>query len=106
MIEIMVKVGVATDISFTKDKHMSTARLIIGALASFAAGAVVGILFAPDKGASTRKKLIRESEDALKSVGKKMEESVDEMKVRIAQNFKRPNRENQLVNTSEPEVVR
>jgi gas vesicle protein len=36
---------------------MNTDKILIGILAGFAAGAVVGILFAPDKGSNTRKKI-------------------------------------------------
>jgi gas vesicle protein len=36
---------------------MSTRKLLLGVLAGVAAGALVGILFAPDKGTETRKKI-------------------------------------------------
>ncbi len=40
---------------------MSTRKLLIGVLAGAAVGAVLGILFAPDKGSSTRKRFSRKS---------------------------------------------
>ena len=42
---------------------MSTGKVLLGALAGFAAGAVLGILLAPDKGEETRKKMGKKAED-------------------------------------------
>jgi gas vesicle protein len=38
---------------------MSTGKILLGALAGVAIGAVVGVLLAPDKGSETRKKIAR-----------------------------------------------
>jgi gas vesicle protein len=42
---------------------MSTGKILLGILAGVAAGAVVGILFAPDKGCETRKKIAKSGKD-------------------------------------------
>ncbi len=46
-----------------KSKIMSRGRIFLGVLAGMAAGTVIGILFAPDKGSATRKKIIHKGED-------------------------------------------
>jgi gas vesicle protein len=42
---------------------MSQGKTILGFLAGVAAGALIGILFAPDKGVETRKKIIHKGEE-------------------------------------------
>ncbi len=42
---------------------MKTDKVILGVLGGLAAGAILGILYAPDKGEKTRKKIKRKSND-------------------------------------------
>jgi hypothetical protein len=42
---------------------MSSGKVLLGVLAGVAAGAFLGILFAPDKGLNTRKKIVKKGED-------------------------------------------
>jgi gas vesicle protein len=42
---------------------MSRGKIVLGALAGAAAGTLIGILFAPDKGTSTRKKIADKGEE-------------------------------------------
>ena len=42
---------------------MKKGNVVLGLLAGLAAGAVLGILFAPEKGARTRRRIMEKSED-------------------------------------------
>ena len=42
---------------------MSTGKIILGAVAGLAVGAALGVLFVPDKGFETRKKLSKKKDD-------------------------------------------
>ena len=51
----------------------STSKVLLGILGGAAAGAVLGILFAPDKGVNTRKKLIDQGKDYSDNLKGKLE---------------------------------
>jgi gas vesicle protein len=51
---------------------MSRGSIILGVVAGVAAGALIGILFAPDKGDSTRKKIIHKGEDYVGNLKEKI----------------------------------
>ena len=55
---------------------MSAGKIVLGVLAGFAAGAVVGILFAPDKGSATRQKLMDAANDVAEDLKTKISESI------------------------------
>ena len=42
---------------------MSTGKVLLGVLAGVTAGALIGVLFAPDKGCETRKKVTQKGKD-------------------------------------------
>lgn len=55
---------------------MNTGKVVIGILAGVAVGALLGVLFAPDKGSETRKKISRKSKDFVDDVKQKYDDFV------------------------------
>ncbi|MFA5971055.1 MAG: YtxH domain-containing protein [Lentimicrobiaceae bacterium] len=62
---------------------MSKVNVVIGALAGVAVGALLGVLFAPDSGPETRKKIAKKSKGSAESLKNKFNEFVDN----IAEHF-------------------
>jgi gas vesicle protein len=56
---------------------MSSGKVFLGVLAGAAAGALAGILFAPEKGSKTRKKITRKGEDYLDAVKESFNDLLD-----------------------------
>jgi gas vesicle protein len=56
---------------------MSAGKVFLGLLAGVAAGALLGVLFAPDKGSVTRKKIVKKSEDYAEGLTEKFNEFID-----------------------------
>ncbi|MEZ4771590.1 MAG: YtxH domain-containing protein [Bacteroidia bacterium] len=56
---------------------MSTGKVVLGVLAGVAVGASLGILFAPDKGSSTRKKISNKSDEYVGELGEKFNGLID-----------------------------
>jgi gas vesicle protein len=53
---------------------MSSGKLVLGVLAGIAAGALIGVLFAPEKGSRTRKNIVRKGEDCIDDIQEKFNE--------------------------------
>lgn len=53
---------------------MSSGKVLLALLAGVAAGALLGVLFAPDKGSETRKKITRKGEDYADGLTEKFNE--------------------------------
>ena len=62
-----------------KSKIMDTGKILLGVLAGVAAGAVLGILFAPDKGSVTRNKIAAKTGDIKDGLKDKFSEFLDDI---------------------------
>ena len=58
---------------------MSTGKVFLGLLAGVAAGALIGVLFAPEKGCETRKKIAKKGKDYADDLTRKMNDFVEDM---------------------------
>jgi gas vesicle protein len=58
---------------------MNTGKTMLAVLASLAAGAAIGVLFAPDKGSDTRKKISKKGENLADALGDKIDEKFDDL---------------------------
>jgi gas vesicle protein len=56
---------------------MSTEKVLVGVVAGLAAGAILGILFAPDKGTETRRKIAQKGTDLTNNIKTKFSSMVD-----------------------------
>ena len=62
---------------------MSTGKVLIGLLTGVAVGTTLGILFAPDKGESTRKKITKQGNDLTDSLMSRFNGLMDRMSSRL-----------------------
>lgn len=56
---------------------MSSGKVLLGILAGVAVGATLGILFAPDKGSKTRRKISKKGDEYADGLGEKFNEFID-----------------------------
>lgn len=62
---------------------MGLEKVLLGALAGVAVGVVIGVLFAPEKGSVTRKKITQKSEDYADILKSKFDEFVDSVTEKV-----------------------
>lgn len=64
---------------------MSTGKVALGVLAGVATGAILGILFAPDKGSVTRKKIADKGKDSIDGLKTRYNSVIDNLSSRLEQ---------------------
>lgn len=64
---------------------MSNRNVLLALLAGVAAGSLLGVLFAPDKGSVTRKKIAKKGEEFAEGLGDKFNEFVTGVKEKFDQ---------------------
>jgi gas vesicle protein len=69
---------------------MSKGNVVIGALAGIAVGALLGVLFAPDKGTETRRKISSKSKETAEELKDKFNEFVDTISEKVEKMKKAP----------------
>jgi gas vesicle protein len=80
---------------------MNTGKVLLGVLAGVAAGAMIGLLFAPDKGSESRKKIFQKGKgyddaikekysDLLDSISEKFQEVKDQVSDFAEQKLHKP----------------
>lgn len=62
---------------------MSSGKVLLGVLAGVAVGAVLGVLFAPDIGWNTRKRISKKAEDLTDDLREKFDEFLDSISVKV-----------------------
>ena len=61
----------------------TTGKVVIGVVAGAATGAILGILFAPDKGSETRKKIAKKTNDIKNGVQGKFTDFLENVKEKV-----------------------
>jgi len=64
---------------------MSTGKVLLGVLAGIAVGSLLGVLFAPDKGSVTRKKISTKGHDLKEELTEKFNEFLDDVNEKLEQ---------------------
>jgi len=63
---------------------MSSGKVILGAIAGLATGAILGILFAPDKGVDTRKKISKKGKESIDDLKSKYDDVIETLSSKLA----------------------
>lgn len=62
---------------------MSSGKVLLGVLAGVAAGATLGILFAPDKGTHTRKRIVDKGNEYADDLGDRFNDFMEDMNTKM-----------------------
>jgi gas vesicle protein len=64
---------------------MEKGKIVLGILGGVAVGALLGVLFAPDKGSVTRRKISKKGEEYLDDIKDKFDEFLDSVSEKYAE---------------------
>ena len=62
---------------------MNSGKVLFCVLAGVAAGALIGVLFSPEKGSITRKKISKKGDDYVDDLKEKFEDFIEEIKKNV-----------------------
>lgn len=62
---------------------MNTGKALLGIMAGVAVGALFGVLYAPDKGCETRKKIARKSKEYVDELSERLNEFMEEVTEKV-----------------------
>lgn len=71
------------DCESVNQEIMKTRNALLGLLAGVAAGAALGVMFAPGKGRDTRKKVVKKGEDLADAIDERIDRKFDELEMRF-----------------------
>ena len=63
---------------------MKTGRALLAVLTGLAAGAALGLIFSPQNGNKSPKKMARKSEDLADALSKRIDDKISQLEARIA----------------------
>lgn len=84
---------------------MNSGKALLGVLAGLAAGAAIGLLFAPEKGATTRKNITRKGEDLAEALNDRIDDKFSELLRIIRGNGKTAQSPKDVVTSNKSEWV-
>jgi gas vesicle protein len=83
---------------------MTSGKALLGVVAGIAAGVALGMIFAPEKGAYTRKNISKKGEELANALNEKMEEKFDEL-MSVVTGKTKTNKSKEPVNGTRAEMV-
>jgi gas vesicle protein len=83
---------------------MNSGKAFLGVLVGITAGAALGILFAPEKGSNTRKKIVKKGEDLANTLDEKIDEKFGELMNAINSKVKKNRSQNATVSSTAQDI--